>query len=69
MRTKLLQSGKGLLETFDKSMQDMAVSNLENSGVDVILNARVINVTPNEISFVQVCSSVGVRFGFKSLRA
>lgn len=40
VRTKLLQSGKGVLETFDKNMQDMALSSLLSSGVEVILNAR-----------------------------
>ena len=47
VRTKLLQSGKGVLETFDKNMQDMALSSLLSSGVEVILNARGVwqNVT------------------------
>ena len=42
MQTKLLQSGKGLLETFDAEMQAQALANLERAGVDVILNARVL---------------------------
>ena len=53
VQTKILQSGKGVLETFDKTMQDMALKSLENSGVEVILNARVTAVLANELSFVQ----------------
>ena len=60
VRTKILQSGKGVLETFDKNMQDMALTNLKNSGVEVILNARVTALSETEITFVQVCVCVCV---------
>ena len=53
VQTKLLQSGKGLLETFDAEMQAQALANLERAGVDVILNARVTAVTDSHISFAR----------------
>ena len=63
VRTKLLQSGGSVLETFDQTMQKMALDALEKSGLDLVLKARVKEVTKNKIFYTQAGKEVVIDYG------
>ena len=47
----LVNSGSSLLSTFDTTLQEIALDKLTNSGVNVILNARVIEVSDGSLKY------------------
>eukprot|EP00168_Porphyra_purpurea_P001374 TRINITY_DN1168_c0_g2_i13.p1 TRINITY_DN1168_c0_g2~~TRINITY_DN1168_c0_g2_i13.p1 ORF type:complete len:704 (+),score=229.18 TRINITY_DN1168_c0_g2_i13:269-2113(+) len=50
VRVTLLQSGDAILTAFDETLQGAAMENFESSNVEVVLNARVVNIGPTMIT-------------------
>ena len=56
-RKALIHAGKTVLEPFDPSMRTAAMSNLKSIGTDLMMETRVLGITPDEITFRRAARS------------